>query len=58
VSLVRTRAREADKPTQQPGDPPLTIVKLYKSRWQIELFFKWMKGHLRIKHYSGKRKKP
>jgi IS4 transposase len=55
---VRTRAREADKPTQQPGDPPLTIAKFYKSRWQIELFFRWMKGHLRIKHYSGKRKKP
>jgi hypothetical protein len=33
--------------------PALTIAKLYKSRWQIELFFKWIKGHLRIKHYFG-----
>ena len=31
----------------------LTVAKLYKSRWQIELFFKWIKGHLRIKHYFG-----
>ena len=31
----------------------LTVAKIYKSRWQIELFFKWIKGHLRIKHYFG-----
>ncbi len=33
--------------------PPLTITKLYKSRWQIELFFKWIKQHLRIKAFYG-----
>jgi hypothetical protein len=33
--------------------PAITVAKLYKSRWQIELFFKWIKGHLRIKHYFG-----
>ena len=33
--------------------PAPTVAKLYKSRWQIELFFKWIKGHLRIKHYFG-----
>ena len=33
--------------------PALTVAKLYKNRWQIELFFKWIKGHLRIKHYFG-----
>jgi hypothetical protein len=33
--------------------PALTVAKLYKSRWHIELFFKWIKGHLRIKHYFG-----
>lgn len=33
--------------------PPLTIAKLYKSRWQIELFFKWIKQHLRIKTFYG-----
>ncbi len=26
---------------------------LYKSRWQVELFFKWIKQHLRIKHFLG-----
>jgi len=30
---------------------PLTIVALYKSRWQVELFFKWIKQHLRIKRF-------
>ena len=33
--------------------PALTVAKIYKCRWQIELFFKWIKGHLRIKHYFG-----
>ncbi len=33
--------------------PPLTIAALYKSRWQVELFFKWIKQHLRIKHFLG-----
>ena len=30
-----------------------TIAKLYKSRWQVELFFKWIKQHLRIKSFWG-----
>ena len=33
--------------------PPLTIAELYKSRWQVELFFKWIKQHLRIKSFYG-----
>ncbi|MCD6339750.1 MAG: IS4 family transposase [Verrucomicrobia bacterium] len=33
--------------------PALTIARLYRLRWQIELFFRWIKGHLRIKHYFG-----
>jgi len=33
--------------------PALTIALLYKSRWQIELFFKWIKQHLRIKAFYG-----
>ena len=33
--------------------PPLTIAALYKSRWQVELFFKWVKQHLRIKRFYG-----
>jgi IS4 transposase len=31
--------------------PAVTIAALYKSRWQIELFFKWIKQHLRIKRF-------
>ena len=33
--------------------PPLTIAALYKNRWQVELFFKWIKQHLRIKKFLG-----
>lgn len=32
---------------------PLQIAQLYKSRWQVELFFKWIKQHLRIKAFVG-----
>jgi hypothetical protein len=33
--------------------PPLTVAALYQKRWQIELFFKWIKQHLRIKRFFG-----
>ena len=33
--------------------PALTIAHIYKSRWQVELFFKWIKQHLRIKSFYG-----
>ncbi len=33
--------------------PALTICALYKQRWQVELFFKWIKQHLRIKKFIG-----
>jgi hypothetical protein len=33
--------------------PPLTVAALYKSRWQVELFLKWIKQHLRIKQFYG-----
>jgi len=33
--------------------PALTIVQLYRCRWQVELFFKWIKQHLRIKRFFG-----
>ena len=33
--------------------PALTITALYKGRWQVELFFKWIKQHLRIKRFLG-----
>ncbi len=33
--------------------PALTITQLYRCRWQVELFFKWIKQHLRIKNFYG-----
>ncbi len=33
--------------------PALTIARIYRSRWQVELFFKWVKQHLRIKKFYG-----
>ena len=33
--------------------PALTIAQIYKSRWEVELFFKWVKQHLRIKKFYG-----
>ena len=33
--------------------PAMTIAMLYKQRWQVELFFKWIKQHLRIKSFYG-----
>ena len=33
--------------------PAIVIAKLYKCRWQVELFFKWIKQHLRIKAFYG-----
>ena len=39
--------------TNQFNLPALTIAQLYKSRWQVELFFKWIKQHLRIQAFYG-----
>ncbi len=39
--------------TNQKTLPAATICALYKSRWQVELFFKWIKQHLRIKKFYG-----
>ena len=33
--------------------PALTIAQIYKCRWQVELFFKWIRQHLRIKAFYG-----
>ena len=33
--------------------PPLTIAELYRYRWRVEIFFKWIKQHLRIKSFDG-----
>ena len=39
--------------TNQSAMPATSICALYKSRWQVELFFKWIKQHLRIKKFYG-----
>ena len=39
--------------TNQLEIPALTVALIYRLRWRIELFFRWIKGHLRIKHYYG-----
>jgi IS4 transposase len=48
---------ESDKPlkflTNNFTLPALTIAQIYKQRWQVELFFKWIKQHLRIKAFYG-----
>ena len=38
--------------------PALTITQIYKSRWQVELFFKWIKQHLRIKSFLDRKPRP
>ena len=54
---IRFRDEKLDKTlvflTNNTALPPLTIAALYKSRWQVELFFKWIKQHLRIKKFLG-----
>src|SRR5438552_18657801 len=34
--------------------PPEVIAELYKKRWQVELFFKWIKQHLRLRAFYGR----
>ena len=57
--LRRIRYFDAESPktltflTNNFVSPALTIARLYKCRWQVELFFKWIKQHLRIKSFYG-----
>jgi hypothetical protein len=57
--LRRIRLKDAESGrtliflTNHTSLPALTISSLYKSRWQIELFFKWIKQHLRINRFYG-----
>jgi len=57
--LRRVRFKDAESGktlvflTNNTSLPALSICALYKSRWQVELFFKWIKQHLRIKHFLG-----
>ena len=54
---IRFKDPESDKTlvflTNHTRLPALTICALYKSRWAVELFFRWIKQHLRIKHFIG-----
>ena len=54
---VKYYDREIDKTfnflTNNFTAPAQTIADLYKQRWQVELFFKWIKQHLRIKSFFG-----
>jgi transposase len=54
---IRYYSQEMDKRfvflTNDFNLPPLTVAGLYRKRWQIELFFKWIKQHLRIKRFLG-----
>jgi transposase len=59
VQLRRVRFNDPDTGktltflTNQMTLPAMTICALYKNRWQVELFFKWIKQHLRIKRFFG-----
>jgi len=54
---IRYKDPQTDKPltflTNNFTLPALTITELYRCRWQVELFFKWIKQHLRIKAFFG-----
>ncbi len=58
-ALRRVRYRDVEQNctlvflTNNFGLPALTIAQLYQSRWKVELFFKWIKQHLRIKAFYG-----
>ena len=59
VTLRRVKFYDADRDkllvflTNHCRLPALTIAQLYRCRWQVELFFKWIKQHLRIKAFFG-----
>jgi IS4 transposase len=47
------KGRSFDFLTNQFTLPPVIIAELYRYRWRIEIFFKWIKQHLRIKKFFG-----
>jgi len=57
LRIVKYRDKERNKTlvfiTNNFTLPALTICELYRSRWHVELFFKWIKQHLRIKRFYG-----
>ena len=53
IEVLDAQEQRTFFPDQQLRAPALQIAQLYKCRWQVELFFKWIKQHLRIKAFVG-----
>ena len=53
VTVAIDSGRRIDLVTNDLDAPAEEIAALYKQRWQIELFFKWIKQNLKIKHFLG-----
>lgn len=53
LRLVKYRDENQDRDTNAFHLTSLEIAELYKNRWQVELFFKWLKQHLKIKKFWG-----
>lgn len=53
VGVTISTGREITLISNDLDSPPETIAALYKARWQIELFFKWIKQNLKISHFLG-----
>ena len=53
VTVALDSGRQIDLVTNDLDAPAADIAALYKQRWQIELFFKWIKQNLKIKHFLG-----
>ena len=53
ATLIKKTGRIIHFLTNNFALPGLTIAKLYKNRWQVELFFRWIKQHLKIKSFYG-----
>jgi IS4 transposase len=51
--LTKSKKKKLTFLTNQFSLPAITIADLYRCRWQVELFFKWIKQHLRIKAFYG-----
>jgi len=54
IEVLREDAAPLVLATNDLKSPAAQIAALYKRRWQIELFFKWMKQHLQIRHFLGR----
>jgi IS4 transposase len=54
ITLVREEKEPLVLATNDLNSPALTIAAYYKARWGIELFFKWIKQHLKVKRFFGK----